>query len=101
MAPGTSRKCDYCGRETPEKQQMYSLRIEMFARAEPLIIGEDDLNKDHATEMDVLLKKMEMMDPEEAADQVHESYLFDLCASCRASMHRQLKERVADAQAEI
>lgn len=73
---------------------MYTLRLEMFARAEPLIITKEDLLHDHAVAMEKLVEQMESMDPAEAEDQVHESYVFDLCTKCRNLMHRQLKSRV-------
>lgn len=88
-----NRRCDRCGRETPEKEQMYSLRLELFARAEPLIVTKEDLLHDHAAAMEKLVEQMQSMDPQEAEDQVHESYLFDLCTKCRNLMHRQLKLR--------
>lgn len=74
---------------------MYTLRIEMFARVEPLVISSEDLKTDYSAKLKKLLKKMEDMDPEEATDQVHEKYLFDLCSRCRETMHRQLKQRKA------
>jgi len=92
-APGVKRTCDNCGAKRPEKEQMYTLRLEMFARAEPLVISKEDLKIDHSAHLSKLVKKMEQMDPQEAEDQVYERYTFDLCSECRRTMHQQLKAR--------
>jgi hypothetical protein len=91
-----NQRCDKCGREVPPKEQMYSLRIEMFARVEPMILTKEDLAQDYAASLEELVLEMETMDVSEAEDQVHESYVFDLCTKCRNVMHRQLKERWAE-----
>ena len=87
------RRCDYCGREIGEKQQAYVLNIEMFALAEPLVITEEDLQKDYMCELEELIQKMETIDVSEAEDQVHEQYRFILCSSCRHDIHHRLKAR--------
>lgn len=88
-----NRVCANCGRTTPDQEQMYTIRIEMFARAEPLVFDLQDLSGDSAGKLEELVSKMEQMDVEEAADQVHEEYSFDLCGACRGNLHRGLKAR--------
>ncbi len=85
------RTCANCGGTAPDNQQMYTIRIELFARAEPLVFTPEDLAADHASKLEELIAQMEAADPEEAADQVHEQYAFSLCAPCRARIHRGLK----------
>lgn len=85
------RTCDNCGAQVPEQTTMYSIRIELFARVEPLVITPKDLLEDSIDELEELVKQMEQLDPEEAEDEVHEQYIFDLCPECRRTMHRQLK----------
>jgi hypothetical protein len=87
------RICDNCGRVVPVKEQMYSLRIEMFARAEPLVFTSQDLEQAPGPQMELLLKELEKVDVEEATDQVYETYGFDLCGRCRGKFHRRMKER--------
>ena len=87
------RKCDECGGVSARDEQMYTIRIELFARAEPLVFGADDALKDHAKAIADLLGAMESIDAEEATDQVHEQYEYDLCARCRGRIHRMLKDR--------
>ena len=95
-----SRTCDNCGRIAPESEQMYTIRIEMFARAEPIEITLEDLLEDHTAKMEELLKQMEQLDPEEASDEIHESYRFDLCRACRRRIHAGLKAKWLEKQAE-
>ncbi len=86
-----NRVCANCERITSETEQMYTIRIEMFARAEPLVFESHDLAQDHAQKLQNLIEKMEEMDVNEAADQVYEQYSFDLCVRCRKRIHRGLK----------
>ncbi len=92
------RNCENCGRRVPEGEQMYTMRIEMFARAEPLVFELQEVLEDHSEAIEELVKEMELTDPEEATDQIYESYSFDLCASCRQRMHRQLKAKAKQKQ---
>lgn len=86
-----NRVCANCGRTTAEKEQMYTIRIEMFARAEPLVFDSHDLAGDQAGKLHDLIKQMEEIDVEEASAQIHEQYSFDLCSRCRKRIHRGLK----------
>ena len=86
--------CDNCGCEVPKNRQMFTMRIEMFARADPIIIEPADLLGDTKAKLEEIIKQMENCDAEEAADEVHESYSFELCPACRRRFHRQLKLKV-------
>ena len=71
---------------------MYTITIAMQARAEPLVFDAADLaDTDTAATLGQLIEAMDRMDPDEAADQVHESYAFDLCTPCRERLHKGLK----------
>lgn len=72
---------------------MYSIRIEMFARAEPLEFTTEDLLSDPAAEMREIIAGLDAIDPQEAMDQVFETYMFDLCTPCRRHMHEQFKAK--------
>ncbi|MGI8907814.1 MAG: hypothetical protein ACR2IE_15140 [Candidatus Sumerlaeaceae bacterium] len=87
------RRCDRCGKPTSAEEQMYSLRIELFASVDPLTFSTADLVQDHEANLEKLVQQMEKMDPAEAEDQVHEAYLFELCSRCRNKMHSQLRIR--------
>lgn len=93
-----NRVCANCGRSSPETEQMYTIRIEMFARAEPLVFDLHDLVQDHVEKLHELVKKMDEVDVEEAADQVHEEYTFDLCSRCRKKIHRGLKHKARQSE---
>lgn len=86
--------CDNCGREVPKDRQMYTMRIELFARPDPIVIQPADLLGDTKSKLEELIRQMENGDPDEAADEIHESYTFELCPSCRRQFHRRLKLKV-------
>ncbi|MGB9691233.1 MAG: hypothetical protein ACPL7D_03610 [Candidatus Sumerlaeaceae bacterium] len=88
-----SRKCSNCGADVPPGAQLYVLRIELYAQAQPIELTIDDLLADHTAQIEKLIEEMEFLDAEEATDEVYEAYVFELCAMCRRRMHRMLKER--------
>ncbi|MCX7964722.1 MAG: hypothetical protein N2644_09660 [Candidatus Sumerlaea chitinivorans] len=87
------RVCDGCGRRLTKVDQPYTLRIEMFASADPVELTVDDLLADHTAQIEKLIEQMEHLDVEEATDQVYETYTFELCSTCRDELHRGLKAR--------
>lgn len=74
---------------------MYTIRVEMFARAEPLVFLSEDLEESGPT-LEQLVLQMEGVDPDEATDQVFEQYAFDLCSPCRSVLHRGLKAKAQE-----
>lgn len=85
-----NRVCENCGRVVPPKEQMYSIKIDMFARADPLVIDGDDLQEDNMAKIEEIIEQLESVDPDEAMAEVFESYSFDLCTPCRRLLHQQL-----------
>lgn len=89
-----NRKCHNCGASIGPKQQVYIVRIELFAKAEPIDLTIDDLLADHTAQIEKLIEEMETtLDVEEATDQVYEAYVFELCPACRRKIHELLKKR--------
>ncbi len=66
----------------------FSLRTGMGLVSQ--VFDEEDLKQDHLGKMEELIEQLESADPDEATAEVFESYSFDLCASCRRRLHRQL-----------
>jgi hypothetical protein len=87
--------CANCGREAPEGAQMYTMRIDMFARADPIVLPLEELMEDHSAKLADLVEQMEQMDADEAAAQVFERHEFNLCAACRGSLHLKLRDKQA------
>jgi hypothetical protein len=85
--------CDNCGQVCPDGEQMYTLKLQIFARAEPLVFTIQDMQQDSTSKLEELVKEMENADPEEAEDEVFEMYGFDICKRCRRKMHQQLKAK--------
>lgn len=75
--------CDSCGEGLLLSENVrYVLRIEGFAAYDPLEITKQDLAQDFEAEMKHLLDRLARMDPEEAQDEVHRQFRFDLCLRC-------------------
>lgn len=91
-----SQICENCGREIPAEAQVYTMRIDLFAQADPPDFDAADLDADSAEELQDLVREMEEMDDlevREAEAQVYESYLFSICPGCRLHFHEQLRAR--------
>ncbi len=79
-----------------EDAQVYTMRIDLFARADPPDFDAADLDADSAEQLQELVRQMEEMDDlevREAEAQVYESYQFSICAECRRRFHEQLRAR--------
>lgn len=75
--------CDACGASLLiDEDVRYVLRIEGFAAYDPLEITRGDLERDLEREMEAILRRLETMSAEEAQDEVHRSFRFDLCPAC-------------------
>lgn len=89
--------CDNCGKIIKNSADQYTIQIEMFAKPAPIVIDDKELQKDHLSEMEDIIKNLEQMNDEEvneATDQVWESYSFTICSSCRIDFHKKFKQRV-------
>ena len=75
--------CDACGSSLLlDDDVRYVLRMEGFAAYDPLEITRQDLERDLESEMRALMASMEKLSAEEAQDQVHRTFRFDLCPRC-------------------
>lgn len=77
-------RCDGCGCDLPPNDSSrFIVKIEVFASASTLEISAEDLAKDHAAEIEALIKQTRSMPLEELEDGVYRSLQFDLCPACR------------------
>lgn len=75
--------CDRCLAELhPGRGDWYLVRIEAFADPSPPVITDEDLARDHAAEIDELLRRMSEMSERELLDQVHRRLSLSLCGPC-------------------
>ncbi len=75
--------CDLCKRDLdPHGDLRYRVRIEIAAVFDPIDDSVDD-DRDHLQEIHDILERMENVEDEEIADEVHQYMTFDLCAECR------------------
>ena len=93
---GKPKLCDNCDRQIGEDEVAYWVRLEIFASPEAPEIKPEDLDRDYAEEMRLLIEKMEELGPEECEAQVYEAYRFVICPTCRKDFHDKLKHRKSD-----
>ena len=92
--PIEDRTCEHCGRWVEPNETMYCVRVEVFA--EPTIPPFDphETREQANAAWERLLARLEKMSDDEvreASDQVYERYAYNLCATCRAEMHRRIR----------
>lgn len=88
--------CDNCGILLGEKDAQFDIKIEIFAKPGDLNFTADEIAEDHITRMNEIIRELEKMSEEEAAertDEVWERYDFTLCRRCRDEFHEKLKLR--------
>ncbi len=77
--------CDGCGEPLLLHDDVrYVVRIEGFAAYDPMEITRQDLERDFESEMKALLEQLAKTSAENAQDQVHRSFAYDLCPGCWA-----------------
>ena len=75
--------CDACGATLLlDTEVRYVVRIEGFAAYDPLEITREDLQKDLEAETRRLIEALSKMSPEDAEEEVHKEFRFDLCPRC-------------------
>ena len=75
--------CTRCGAELkPGSGNFYVVRIEAFADPSPPMITEEDLNRDHRSEIRRLIDQMHDLSERELLDQVHRRLILHLCGAC-------------------
>jgi hypothetical protein len=86
--PNLKQLCDRCGRPLFEGELRYVAKIEVFAAADPLVITEADLNRDHTILREHLLDQAEAMSEEELMRDVHITREYALCRPCQLAWLR-------------
>lgn len=76
--------CDACGKSLlVEEDVRYEVRIDVRAAYDPMEITREDLDRDLDAERRKLIERMKDLSAEEAMDQVHRAFKFDLCPPCQ------------------
>ena len=76
--------CDRCDKGLLiDEDVRYEVRIEVKAAYDPMEVSEEDLARDHESEMKKLLERMKKMTTQEAQDQVYCTFRYDLCLPCQ------------------
>ena len=79
-----SLTCSLCGKTLMlEEDVRYVVQIRVFAAADPLEFGPQELRKDWRPELERLVRRMEKMNAEELEAQVFKEFRFFLCPRCQ------------------
>jgi len=87
-------RCAACGTEISDGNQVYTLRVDLFAAKGDLEVLADEMGRNRSAEIESLVAKLEDMDEDELEEQeqrVFERHTFTLCAVCRAEIHDRLR----------
>jgi len=80
--------CDRCGCPLFEGELRYVAKIEVFAAADPLVITEEELKRDHSILREHLFEQAEAMTEEELMHDVHVTREYALCRRCQLAWLR-------------
>ena len=81
--PSVNNCCDRCGRPMFAGDLRYVARIQVFAAADPLVISDEELQRDSTILREHLLEQAEAMSEEELMRDVHVSLEYSLCRRCQ------------------
>ena len=82
-------RCDGCQQDLKrDGSNHFIVKIEAFAAAGSLEFTEEDLKRDHAADMEMIIRDLACTPPDEIEDQVYRSFRFDLCPQCRRAFLR-------------
>ena len=88
--------CDVCYEGLLLEQDVrYVLKIEGYAAYDPLELTREDLRRDLESELRGVIKRLETKDKDEAQDEVHRAFSYDLCPRC---WKQYLKDPLASAR---
>ncbi|MFC1736252.1 hypothetical protein ACFL1X_09050 [Candidatus Hydrogenedentota bacterium] len=76
-------KCANCGRQLDINGLWYVTKVEMFAAPTPIIIEEEDLERDFKSELHELVEQIKKLDPKELEEQVYVKHELALCQACK------------------
>ncbi len=75
--------CDRCKRIiNPEEELRYVVKLEVEAAMEPLDVDEFEDDRDHLTEVQEILERLEDSYSDLVSDDLYQRRRFDLCAEC-------------------
>lgn len=76
-------RCDGCGVDLArDGSNHFIAKIDVYAAAGKLEFTHEDLDRDHAAEIERALKQLQRQSSDEIEDQVYRHFRFDLCPAC-------------------
>ena len=76
--------CDRCNKSLLiDEDVRYQVHIVVQAAYDPMEITKEDLKKSNPGSWSALMRQLEKLTEQEAQDQVHREFRFDLCPPCQ------------------
>ena len=85
--------CGRCGRRIPRGGASWDARLQITHAADPLVVTDEELKRDHGSEIRDLLDEMASRDPRELEEEVHLERSLRLCSACRLEVLRAFVRR--------
>jgi len=81
-------RCDGCGKEMKKGDLRYTVKIDVRAAYDELVISLADLVRDHRAEILDLIERLKNKDPNEIEETVYKGFELDLCPACQRAYIR-------------
>lgn len=81
-------RCDGCGKEMAKTALRYTVKIDVRAAYDQLVVRLADLVRDHRAEILELIEQLKNKDPGEIEETVYKGFQLDLCPSCQRAYIR-------------
>ncbi len=81
-------RCDGCGKEMAKEALRYTVKIDVRAAYDQLVVRLADLVRDHRAEILELIEQFKNRDPGEIEETVYKGFQLDLCPSCQRAFVR-------------
>jgi hypothetical protein len=91
------RTCENCGRWVDQRELLFNVRLQIMAEKTLDLTPAATNDLENSTEsLQELIEALSCYTDEqvqEATDQVHEEFRFNLCPQCRHTLHQRIKQR--------
>lgn len=81
-------QCDGCGKEMHKGDLRYTVKIDVRAAYDELVVSLVDLVRDHRAEIIELIERLKHKDPREIEETVYKGFELDLCPACQRAYIR-------------
>lgn len=89
--PPAARRCRSCGVALQGRKLYYRVKTQITCEPNELVFTEEDLARDHASEMERINREAEGRDPREFEDEVFVLLDYFLCVECKERFVKEVR----------